>query len=311
MSGGYDFNFASSYKKATIAGSSKGDTITTNGSDLSVSGGKGNDTLKIFGSKTTVKGGDGADVFIFKSGNNVISDYAAADKISVTGTAKVTTNGSNLVFTVGSGKLTVTGGKDKKVTYIDDGGENIYNYKAGMKTNGTTLTLLEKYNQASVDVASYQHVDASAVQLDISITGNALMNSLKGGKGNDTLQGGGSNDTLTGGDGADIFVYKSGDGNDVITDYKEDDTIKSPPARQASPRKIRTLSLPLAVGKSRLREPPIRSSLTLTRTAKRITIRSRRKIHISLTARRLRFWKNTRARRLTLAMSKAVAKSSG
>ncbi|MBR0061749.1 MAG: calcium-binding protein, partial [Selenomonadaceae bacterium] len=226
VSGGYNFNYASNYKKATISGSSKVDTITTNGSDLSVSGGKGNDTLKIFGSKTTVKGGDGADVFIFKAGNNVISDYAAADKISVAGTAKVTTSGSNLVFTVGTGKLTVTGGKDKKVSYIDDSGENVYNYKAGVKTSGTTITLLEKYKQASVDVAGYQNVNASAVQLDISITGNALMNSLKGGKGNDTLQGGGSNDTLTGGDGADVFIYSSGDGNDVITDYNEDDTIK-------------------------------------------------------------------------------------
>ncbi len=33
------------------------------------------------------------------------------------------------------------------------------------------------------------------------------------------MLGGGGNDTLTGGNGADVFVYASGGGKDVITDY--------------------------------------------------------------------------------------------
>ena len=44
------------------------------------------------------------------------------------------------------------------------------------------------------------------------------MNKIVGGAGTDTLIGGKSNDTLTGNDGSDIFLYKKGDGNDLITD---------------------------------------------------------------------------------------------
>ena len=60
--------------------------------------------------------------------------------------------------------------------------------------------------------------------------------SISGGKGNDlirnvdgsnvTLNGGKGNDTLYGGKGADVFVYKSGDGNDKIYDYTSDDVIQ-------------------------------------------------------------------------------------
>lgn len=42
---------------------------------------------------------------------------------------------------------------------------------------------------------------------------------LVGGKGDDTLIGGTGNDTLTGGLGADTFVFRPGDGQDIITDF--------------------------------------------------------------------------------------------
>jgi Ca2+-binding RTX toxin-like protein len=41
---------------------------------------------------------------------------------------------------------------------------------------------------------------------------------LNGGNGNDTLAGGTDNDILTGGAGADTFIFKFGDGADIITD---------------------------------------------------------------------------------------------
>ena len=43
---------------------------------------------------------------------------------------------------------------------------------------------------------------------------------LSGDKGNDSLWGGAGDDTLWGGDGSDIFLYKNGEGNDIISDYE-------------------------------------------------------------------------------------------
>ncbi|NJL78359.1 MAG: hypothetical protein HC836_21080 [Richelia sp. RM2_1_2] len=44
---------------------------------------------------------------------------------------------------------------------------------------------------------------------------------LFGGNGNDVLDGGKDNDILNGGKGADRFVFRSGDGQDKILDYRD------------------------------------------------------------------------------------------
>ena len=49
--------------------------------------------------------------------------------------------------------------------------------------------------------------------------GEAGGDKLFGDAGNDILTGGAGNDTLTGGDGYDIFVFESGSGRDVVTDF--------------------------------------------------------------------------------------------
>lgn len=48
---------------------------------------------------------------------------------------------------------------------------------------------------------------------------------LEGGDGDDKLYSGAGADTLTGGDGSDTFVYRAGDGNDVINDARNADTL--------------------------------------------------------------------------------------
>lgn len=62
-----------------------------------------------------------------------------------------------------------------------------------------------------------------------SLTGNNNDNDLAGGSRNDTLSGAGGEDTLTGNAGrdrltggadADLFVFASGDGADVVTDFR-------------------------------------------------------------------------------------------
>ena len=54
----------------------------------------------------------------------------------------------------------------------------------------------------------------------VTLTGGDGADSFIGNSGNDLLVGGLGNDTLAGGLGADIFVLRSGDGTDTITDFE-------------------------------------------------------------------------------------------
>ncbi len=102
--------------------------------------------------------------------------------------------------------------------------------------NKTTLTLTTDFIDSKLDLADFastvKNVNASALKSGITIVGNKLANSIRGGSGNDslvggngadTLWGGKGNDTLRGGDGKDLFIYSAG--NDVISDYAAGDRI--------------------------------------------------------------------------------------
>ena len=103
----------------TIIGGKGADKIYGNAGADSLYGGKGNDTLT---------GGAGNDVFVYGNGDgkDVIADYAAGDSIKISsGTiTKTAYSGSNVVFTVGSGTLTVKNGKGKSISITDASGRN-------------------------------------------------------------------------------------------------------------------------------------------------------------------------------------------
>lgn len=61
--------------------------------------------------------------------------------------------------------------------------------------------------------------DAGAGNDDI--WGGAGLDVLMGGTGDDWIEGGRGWDVLTGGGGSDHFVFNSGDGPDVITDFQQ------------------------------------------------------------------------------------------
>jgi beta-glucanase (GH16 family) len=56
--------------------------------------------------------------------------------------------------------------------------------------------------------------------------GNTLDNIITGGTGSQTIDGGAGNDVLTGGGGADTFIFKHGNGSDLITDFGADDKVR-------------------------------------------------------------------------------------
>ena len=217
VSGSYGFNFAKgNYNDTSIVGSKNKDSITSNGSNLSIKGGNGNDVISLSSAAKN-------NVIVYNSGEGNDTIYGLDDNDTLkiaTGTTSVTTKGNDVIFTVGNGKITVKGGVGKTINYVDKNGENTY-------PKSKSVTLTEDYAKKTYTMGKeLRTLDASAVQRDLEITGNEFMNKLIGGAGNDTLIGGKSNDTLKGGDGSDVFVYANGDGNDVITDYTEDDMIR-------------------------------------------------------------------------------------
>lgn len=255
ISGGYEFDFASDYGNAIITGSKNADKITARGKKISINGGKGNDLIKMLGSGT-VNGGDGADIFYLKPNvANVIADYAEEDKISLaSGSAEIEKSGDDVIF---NGKITVKGGADKVISYVDAGGKNTY-----QEEQSEEIILSKTYKKDSYTLSDGQlTLDASAVTHDLTISGNKESNKiigtsqddiingnngadtilggagndslvggagndcLSGGAGDDSLWGGAGTDTLIGGDGDDVFIYKNGDGKVIIDDFDSFDRI--------------------------------------------------------------------------------------
>ena len=248
-------SIVSSGKYAFIEGGAGNDFISATGAGATIEGGKGNDTLT---------GGTGANVFVYANGDgkDVITNYNEQDKISITsGAENISTSGDDVIFTIGKGSITVKDAVSKVITYYDaSGNELVYpkpEEKVEYNSAGTLASLPASYSEDSFTPTEYSDVkstlktiDASAVEHDLTITGNKQANkitgtgeddkisgaagkdtliggdgndSLNGGDGNDSLSGGAGKDTLFGGKGSDIFVYNNGDGNDIIEDYSEDD----------------------------------------------------------------------------------------
>lgn len=120
----------------SIIGSAKVDTIYGGGGNDTIDGGKSNDVL--FGEdgddtliggagNDTLTGGDGSDTFVYANGDgkDIITDYTSGEdtiKITKGKISKTTYSGNNVVFTIGSGTITVKDGKDKEITIVDASG---------------------------------------------------------------------------------------------------------------------------------------------------------------------------------------------
>lgn len=213
-----------------ISASGNANTVYISGGDkvTSIVGGDKDDTLGGTNANVTLTGGDGADIFV--AGEKItITDYGTgSDKISVganAGTPDIKASGKNLVLTFGGGKtVNLLNAADKNIA-VTDGTETVYYSKDGeTSADGTTVTLPASTKTYTVK-DPIANVDGSNTA-GVTVTGNALDNSLTGGDGNDkllgnagddTLTGGSGNDTLTGGKGDDVFVHAAG--KDVITDY--------------------------------------------------------------------------------------------
>ena len=166
-----------------------------------------------------------------------------------------TTKGNDITFTIAlNGKkattLTVINGKNKLITFLQPDGtidnvntkiyRNVTDYVVTTQTHvSTSLTNVNdklsdsvKLIDASTDeystVAGYNGVTPIAKNpLGVYIEGNKAANTIIGSRFSDTITGGVGKDTLSGGHSSvdaaspyyDTFLYYSGTGNKIITDY--------------------------------------------------------------------------------------------
>ena len=164
-------------------------------------------------------------------------------------------SGSDVILTVGSGKITIKNGSGKKLSLYNNSNSLTTTVIGGSSSTSTLLTVTNSTKSPVTVSSSIKTIDASKRTTAVKITGNSSANTIKGGSKNDTIYGGSGNDsiqgntgndslygdagndkllggegadtliggkgndTLTGNAGKDVFVYASGGGNDVITDY--------------------------------------------------------------------------------------------
>ena len=214
-----------------ITGNKKANVLIAGKSNTALNGGKGKDTLV---------GGDGEDIFIYenKSGNKTIQNYSYenGDVISLGSGAEisqVTTKKDNVILKVGSNTITIE--DTTQFIFSENGAKKTYN--DGKLIVGNSITLAAAFKDKTFDLNTegndiYDNVSAELGKKSIEIIGDEGENLLIGGKGKDTLNGGDNNDTLNGGkgndslwggDGADTFVFRAGEGTDLIMDYNSDD----------------------------------------------------------------------------------------
>ena len=190
---GFSINLASDVKDISFTGMSSADTITNNGSNVSIFGGAGNDSIvnSNLGNSAKIYGGDGVDTV-----------YNSAASVSIASGL-----GNDYLYNYSGGtKSTITGG---------DGADTVYNYAA------------------SVSIASglgndYIYNSAASVTIDVgdgvdTVYNYNNYNSVNGGAGNDyiynnyyaTIDGGAGNDTVINNAASNVTI-NTAQGNDSI-----------------------------------------------------------------------------------------------
>ncbi|MBQ2611177.1 hypothetical protein IJF81_02160, partial [bacterium] len=227
----------------SLYGYSGEDEIYGGNGDDYISGGRGNDVIN---------GGTGSNTMYFQAGDgdDVVENGGGVDTLYIIGTINnIRQEDNDLVIYYDEDSITVKDyySANHSVKYIRDNTYTLYTIaqaltKWGSK-NGSidnmashqiilgnqeqTLILADEINTAQAINATSSSQIFGGGDND-TITGSSENDYIFGGDGNDTIRGGGGSDRLWGGAGANTFVFKSGDGADIIYEYNADNTLYFP-----------------------------------------------------------------------------------
>lgn len=180
----------------TIKGNDANNGLKGNGGNDSLEGGKGNDFLSGGAGSDTLSGGDGNDQLWAGSGD-----------------------ASNDTMLGGAGADTIGGGKGADKIEAGSGDDIVYGGKGDVGASGTN-DVITGGDGADLVFASGGNDSVAGGSGNDTLFGGVGNDTLDGGAGQDTLWGGDGNDQLTGGTGKDTFAFKSGNGDDMVKDFK-------------------------------------------------------------------------------------------
>ena len=211
---GNDYIYSGGWNVSINGGEGDDTVINDNGKNVTVEGGKGNDLISLTSDAADGLPTNNLITYNVGDGNDSIYGFGADDTLKISGGSySKETIDNNLILKVG----------EETITLFDAASLSSVNIDGKEEIPSTLLTINDTIQSPVTVDSSVKMIDASSRKNAVDITGNALDNSIVGGKGADTLNGADGNDTLTGGKGKDIFVYSAG--NDVITDYAKGDKI--------------------------------------------------------------------------------------
>lgn len=173
------------------------DLIVSTGNNMTINPGNGNDTIELYAYANYV------DNIQYESGNDVIQNYRAEDKIKLLSgnISKAELDGNDVVITIGNGSITLKDTKDKEVNILD--------------SNNKTIKFTNTYQGNSVSN---------------NVINNSANNTLiSGTNGNDSIINSGSYVTVNTGAGNDTLsmIVNNSKNNYYLTlsDFGKDDVL--------------------------------------------------------------------------------------
>ncbi len=229
IAGSYSTN-ASDNNVIVTAGSGKVTLVNATSYSLNIQGTSSEKTVPTPTPTVPPNPGNGGNssvnsqYIVYSGGNKTVSDYSESQQVNIaTDFTGVDVDGDNFIVKSSSGALTIQNSRGKYVKYGDANSNLVaYSYME------TSYRGSSSYSSVSNSYSSYNTIDARSkgAVYDVLIGGNNVDDSIVAGSGGSSLWGGNNgNDTLVGGSGYDEYIYKYGNGNDVIQGANSTDLV--------------------------------------------------------------------------------------